>query len=160
MFDPARIIFLHGLESNSQGRKTVVLRRFFPEIIIPDFTGELQTRMDKLYPILGDKDNWTIIGSSFGGLMGALFATAHPQQVRKLILLAPALFLPEFAEHLPQPVEVPTIVYHGDQDTVVPLEITRQLAEKVFRNLTFNVVQDNHGLYPTADSIDWIKLVA
>ncbi len=159
MFDPKRLIFLHGLDSNSQGRKTVILRREFPEITIPDFTGDLAERMEKLAPILGERDNWTIIGSSFGGLMGALFTTAHPQQVRKLILMAPALFLPEFAENLPAPVDTPTIIYHGEDDTVVPMPVTRRLAEQVFRNLTFNVVQDDHGLYSTAEKIDWPALL-
>lgn len=159
MLDEKRIIFLHGLESNSQGRKTHILRRWFPQIIIPDFVGDLNTRMAKLYPILGEQDNWTIIGSSFGGLMGALFACQRPAQVRKLILMAPALMLPEFAEHLPAPVDTPTVVYHGTQDTVVPLELTRRLAESVFRNLTFNVVDDDHGLYQVSEQIDWRTLL-
>lgn len=159
MFDPKRLIFLHGLESTSQGRKTVTFRRYFPEMVIPDFRGNLNERMDALYPILG-KEVWTIIGSSFGGLMGALFACQHPEQVRKLVLMAPALPLPEFADNLPDPVDVPTIVIHGTQDTVVPLEPTRLLAEKVFRNLAYHVVDDDHGLYQVTETIDWRAMLA
>ena len=51
--------------------------------------------------------------------MAALFSTRHPAQVRKQILLAPALTLPEFAEHLPAPIDVPTVIIQGRQDTVV-----------------------------------------
>lgn len=159
MFDPTRLIFLHGLESSSQGEKAVRLRSLFPGISTPDFTGSLAERMAQLYPILGDKTGWTIIGSSFGGLIGALFTCQHPQQVRKLILLAPALTLPEFAGRLPAPVAVPTVVIHGTRDDVVPLEAVRELAEKVFLNLTYHVVDDDHRLMKTAQEIDWHALL-
>jgi pimeloyl-ACP methyl ester carboxylesterase len=158
-FDPQRLIFLHGLESSSQGRKVQTFRRYFPEITVPDFTGDLSQRMAKLLPILAKQDNWTIIGSSFGGLMGALFTCQHPGQVRKLVLMAPALMLPEFAGKLPAPVDVPTVVYHGTRDTVVPLGVTRQLAEQVFRNLEYHVVDDDHGLYNVTEQIDWGELL-
>ena len=159
MFDPKRLIFLHGLESNSQGRKTMTFRRYFPEIVIPDFHGNLDQRMEALYPILG-QETWTIIGSSFGGLMGALFTCQHPDQVRKLVLLAPALPLPDFADHLPDPIDTPTVIIHGTQDTVVPLGPTRSLAEKVFRNLVFQAVDDDHGLYRVTEELDWPALIA
>ncbi len=159
MFNPTRLIFLHGLESSSQGEKAVLLRSLFPGISTPDFTGSLAERMAQLYSILGDKTGWTIIGSSFGGLIGALFTCQHPGQVRKLILLAPALSLPEFAEHLPAPVDVPTIIIHGTQDEVVPLVPVRALAERVFRNLNYRIVDDDHRLMKTAQEIDWHALL-
>ena len=92
-----KIIYIHGLQSNSQSKKAKKFASLFPEIEIPDFTGSFQERMDYLYPILGNEKDWTIIGSSFGGLMGSVFTCKHPEQVRKLVLLAPALVLPEFA---------------------------------------------------------------
>lgn len=159
MFNPTRLIFLHGLESSSQGEKAVLLRERLLGILTPDFTGSLQERMTQLYPILGDKTGWTLIGSSFGGLMAALFTCQHPKQVRKLILLAPALNLPEFAGRLPAPVDVPTIIIHGTQDDVVPLEPVRALAKKVFINLTYHVVDDDHRLMKTAREIDWHALL-
>ena len=94
------MIFLHGLESSSQTYKASVMRKSYPEIIVPDFTGPLEERMQALYPILNDKKDWTIIGSSFGGLMGAIFTCEHPNQVQKQVLLAPALMLPEFASDI------------------------------------------------------------
>ncbi len=159
MFDTQRLIFLHGLESNSQGFKSTLLRGLFPGMLTPDFSGPLAARMAALYPILGEEKDWTIIGSSFGGLMGALFTCQSPAQVRKLVLLAPALVLPEFAGAPPDPVEVPTVVYHGLQDDVVPLEPTRKLAEQVFRKLEFNVVDDDHRLQQTVQGLDWKKLL-
>ena len=159
MLDPKRIIFLHGLDSNSQTYKAAVIRAVYPDLITPDFIGFLDERMKQLYPILEDASNWTLIGSSFGGLMAALFSTRHPAQVRKQILLAPALMLPEFAEHLPAPIDVPTIIIHGRQDTVVPIEINKPLADKVFRNLDYRLVDDDHRLHRTADALDWKSLI-
>jgi pimeloyl-ACP methyl ester carboxylesterase len=155
-----RLIFIHGLEGTSQGAKAVLLRQLFPSMLIPDFRGSLDERMAALYSLLGDQAGWTMIGSSFGGLMGAIFTCQQPKQVRKLVLLAPALILPQFSANPPSPVGVPTIVYHGSRDEIVPLEPTRRLAEQVFTNLEFHVVDDEHGLYKTANEINWRELLA
>jgi len=159
MINPKRLIFIHGLEGTSQGVKAILLRELFPGILTPDFRGSLDERMKQLDNLLGKKEDWTIIGSSFGGLMGAIFTCLHPKQVRKLVLLAPALIWPDFAESLPDSVDVPTIVYHGSQDEIVPLAVTRKLAEQVFRNLSYHVVDDDHGLYKTVHEINWKELL-
>lgn len=159
MIDPQRTIFLHGLEGSSQGIKATLLRQLFPGLLTPDFSGSLQERMAALYPILGKESGWTIVGSSFGGLMGAIFTCQHPHQVKKLILLAAALPWPDFANQLPEPVPVPVVMFHGTRDQIVPLEPTRHLAEQVFSNLTFHPVDDDHGLYKTVHSLDWQELL-
>ena len=153
------LIFLHGRESSSRGFKATMLRGLFPTILVPDFTGPLEERMARLMPILAAKSGWVVIGSSMGGLMGALFTCQHPEQVKKLILLAPALTWPGFADHPPAPVSTPTIVYHGRRDTVVPLEPVRTLCERAFTNLTFHAVDDDHRLRETVQAIDWLSLV-
>jgi len=164
----SQLIYLHGLESNSQSGKARQFAQKFPGMITPDFTGSFEERMKQLVPILGDKKDWTIIGSSFGGLMGAVFTLDHATQVRKLILLAPALMLPPFASHLDpstssgqrlHPVSVPTIIVHGTADDVVPLEPVRALAEKIFTNLTYYVVNDGHRLQKAFEELDWEKIL-
>ena len=159
MIDASRLIFIHGSDSNSQTYKATILRRLFPGMVTPNFTGNLSERMAQLEAILGDQTGWTIIGSSLGGLMAALFATQAPGQVRKLVLLAPALNLPDFTQHLPSPLAVPTVIIHGRRDDVVPLEAGRSLAEKVFTNLTYLIVDDDHLLTATAHKIDWRALL-
>lgn len=156
---PDRLIFLHGLEGSSQGIKATLLRGLFPDILTPDLHGDLNERMTQLNALLGDQTGWTIIGSSFGGLMAALFACQHPDQVARLILLAPALIWPDFAVHPPEPIDIPVVVYHGNHDTIVPLAATRSLAERVFKNLVFHEVDDDHGLYKTVHSLDWTSLL-
>ncbi len=154
-----RRIFIHGLEGSSQGVKARRLRDLFPDILTPDFEGSLNERMSQLAEILGDSRGWWIIGSSFGGLMAAIYTCLHPSQVDKLILLAPALIWPDFASSLPDPVSVPVVVYHGSRDEIISLSSVRDLSEKVFLNLDFRVVDDDHGLYKTVHSIDWHDLL-
>ena len=153
------LIFIHGMLSSGQSYKANLLRGYFPDILTPDFEGSLEERMAQLESILSNRTGWVIIGSSFGGLMGAMFTCQYPGQVRQLIMLAPALIWPEFAQAPPGPVSVPTVVYHGLRDELIPLDVVRPLAERVFSNLTFHAVDDDHGLKATAQAIDWLALV-
>ena len=78
MIDPARILFIHGSDSSSQTYKASILRGIFPGMLTPDFNGDLPERMKQLEAILGTETGWTLVGSSLGGLMAALFAMQHP----------------------------------------------------------------------------------
>jgi pimeloyl-ACP methyl ester carboxylesterase len=147
------------LEGTSQGVKATLLRDLFTGICIPDFCGSLEERMAELEGILDGGMGWTIVGSSFGGLMGALYTCHNPDPIKKLVLLAPALIWPDFASSPPEPISVPVVVYHGARDAVIPLEPAQALAEMVFQNLDFRVVDDDHGLYKTVHTIDWIALL-
>ncbi len=153
------MIFIHGLWGSSQGIKATLLRSLFPDMLTPDFQGSLEERMQQLEIIMGNERGWTMIGSSFGGLMAALFTCHHPQQVSKLVLLAPALIWPDFAQNPPPPVSVPTVVYHGIHDEIIPIEEARSLCAQVFPHATFHAVDDDHGLYKTVHMIDWIELL-
>lgn len=155
----SRLIFIHGLEGTSQGDKATLLRGLFPGMLIPDFRGTLDERMVQLNAILSAKTGWTIIGSSLGGLMAAMFACQYPEQVKRLVLLAPALIWPDFASSPPAPISVPTTIYHGTQDTLVPLQAMQDVAVKVFLNLTIHPVEDDHGLHQTIHAIDWCSLL-
>ena len=151
-------IFIHGLLSSGQGFKARLLRQRLPDILTPDFPGDLDERMAKLEAILAEGEEHILIGSSFGGLMAALYACRHPERVKKVILLAPALPFPAFADNPPAPCDIPAIIYHGKRDTIVPLEPTRELAQRVFHNLTFHVVDDDHMLHDTVQRLDWEAL--
>ena len=162
------IIFIHGLESSGQGFKAKFLRKIFPEILTPDFKpytpklsyqALLSERMTQLKSILEVKSLWILIGSSFGGLMGALYTCKYPEKVLHLILLAPALLSPELNPNKFNPINVPVTIYHGKNDSVVPLKLTRKRAEKLFLNLEHHVLDDDHMLHHTVQNIDWLSLV-
>ncbi len=151
-------IFLHGLESSGQGRKAQWIKSRVPELLTPDFTGSLTERMEQLEPWLAREPSWRIIGSSFGGLMAALWTRRHPEKVERLILLAPALHRTEYFPTAP-PVDVPTLLVHGTEDDVVPLEPVAEAARRAFRHLTAWTYQDDHRLIPTSESMNWPALL-
>ena len=155
-----KIIYLHGLESNSQSGKARQFAQKFPGMITPDFTGSFEERMAQLHPILSNEKDWTIIGSSFGGLMGGVFTCNHPDQVRKLILLAPALMLPEFTSKIFPKIDVPTVLVHGMQDEVVLPEPVRMIAQDVFTNLRYIAVEDGHRLHEAFEELNWEEILA
>ena len=159
MVENSTIIYLHGLESNSQSGKARQFAQKFPGMLTPDFSGSFDERMEQLHPILGNRKGWTIIGSSYGGLMGAVFTCSHPAQVRKLILLAPAIMLPEFTSAHFTPIDIPTVLVHGMQDDVVPPEIVHQIAQDVFTNLAYIAVEDGHRLQKAFLELDWEKIL-
>jgi pimeloyl-ACP methyl ester carboxylesterase len=138
--------------------KAKLLREIYPQIVIPDFSGSLNERMVELETVLSTDKNWVVVGSSFGGLMGVIYTSLHPENVEKLILFAPALTWPDFAENLPEPIDVPTLIIHGKNDEIIPHNQLQSIAEQVFSNHEFMSVDDDHGLYKTVHNIDW-KLI-
>ncbi|MFX0034395.1 MAG: alpha/beta fold hydrolase [Candidatus Hermodarchaeota archaeon] len=162
------VIFIHGLESSGKGFKGRLLQKEIIECITPDFEVYdpnismerlLKIRMEQLYTILRDKEPWIIIGSSFGGLMATLYTLKNPDKVSKLILLAPYLLIPELINKTYSPINVPVIIFHGKYDRVVSLRQSRKYAEKLFTNLTYNIVDDDHFLHKMVVSIDWKLLI-
>ena len=155
----SNIIFIHGYESTGQGFKGQWLRNIFPNILTPNFEGDLDRRMEILVDLLHSQSDWILIGSSFGGLMATLFASRYPSQVKQLILLAPALVPPFFHEDLPaHSIKIPTTIYHGHHDEVVEWN-KLQPNLVLFQNVELNVVDDDHRLHATTENIEWKALV-
>jgi pimeloyl-ACP methyl ester carboxylesterase len=152
-------LFIHGLESSSGGTKGVFFRKRYPDMIIEDFRGSLEERMVKLNKILSDKTDLILVGSSFGGLMAAIYTCKNKNKVKKLILLAPALNQEEFKSYLDKKIDVPVVVYHGRNDNVVPVESVRTIARSVFTRITYNIVDDDHPLRETFKSFDWDEML-
>ena len=159
--DTRSLVYLHGSDSNSNSGKARLFREWFPGMLTPDFTGTFEERMAQLHSILSNKTDWTLIGSSYGGLMGTIFTLEHAPKVRKLILLAPALTLDPLASLAnPQLVSIPTHLIHGTLDTVVPLEPVRAVAQKLFTDLTIHIVEDDHRLGKSVHELDWETILA
>jgi uncharacterized protein len=103
-----RFIYLHGFASSPGSRKARFFEERFQELgiglEIPDLaegnfrnltlTGQLNViaRVSRDEPA-------SLIGSSMGGYLAALYAARHPAQIEKLVLLAPAF---SFASRWPQ----------------------------------------------------------
>jgi len=153
-------IFIHGLESSNQGTKSVFFRERYPDMVIPYFTGSLDERMKSLNSVLVQKTGIILVGSSFGGLMAAIFAMENEERVERMILLAPAINLVEFAEYRSKTLSVPVWMYHGRSDEVIPLNDVEKVAKSVFHHLSFHVVEDDHYLQNTFRTLDWDRLLS
>ncbi|MFX1316063.1 MAG: alpha/beta fold hydrolase [Promethearchaeota archaeon] len=165
------IIFIHGIESSGLGFKAQFLKKQIPEIITPSFMEYLpgtsykkllNKRMKQLIEILEKKDSWTIIGSSFGGLMAVLYTCLHPSNVNRLILFAPFLATseldPKNFSGLPLP--IPVTIYHARNDKIVSMKRSRARAEQLFSNITYYIIEDdNHKLQSTVKRINWKDLI-
>jgi len=153
------LVFIHGLESTSQGTKAQYFRKLFPQMMIEDYTGDFQKRMQKLNSLLGGLDNLILVGSSFGGLMAAWFALENEPRVKKLILLAPALILEGFENAANRKLQIPVILYHGIKDDVVNPDKVKKIAEKTFARLEYHLVDDDHPLSNVFPTLDWPKML-
>jgi pimeloyl-ACP methyl ester carboxylesterase len=152
-------VFIHGFESSNRGTKGVFFKQRYPDMIIEDFHGSLPQRMRRLNALLANNTSLTIVGSSFGGLMAAMYACDNPGRVRKLVLLAPALTFPEFEPYLQHQIDIPVVIYHGKEDDVIRVVPVHEVARMVFSNLGFNTVDDDHALRKTFKGIDWDDLL-
>lgn len=151
--------FIHGLESSGWGTKGMFFRDRYTGMIIENFDGPFAQRMEKLERLLANKDDLILVGSSYGGLMAAVFACLHEERVKKLILLAPALHLEPFQPYLNKTLQIPIALFHGRQDEVVPLEAVQAIAKKSFTNHIFTALDDDHSLHRTFASLDWDTLL-
>lgn len=151
--------FIHGLESSGRGTKGTYFGNRYPDMIIEDYFGTLEERMKKLKKVLDGKSGIVLVGSSYGGLMAAMYALDYPLRVAKLVLLAPALDLDEFNPYRDRKLSIPVIVYHGSDDDVVPMAPVRQISESIFTNLVYHVVKDDHPLSETFSTFNWDDLL-
>ena len=91
--------------------------------------------------------------------MAALFAIDNESRVDRMILLAPALNLMGFSDAREREISVPTWIYHGKDDEVIPFETIEGVAKKTFRHLSLRAVDDDHYLHKTFKNIDWNELL-
>ena len=153
-------IFIHGLNSSGEGIKAVKLREMRPDIVTPTFTGSYSERMEQLLPIMETAPGWLMIGSSLGGLIATIFALQFPHKVKKLILLAPALIRYPDYQSFQLPIGIPTFLYHGKNDTIIPLDETLTLAKNLFSDCQVTIFDDDHLLHDSMNKINWNELLA
>src|SRR4051794_14055045 len=92
------LIYLHGFASGPQSSKAQFFRRRFEEIgvkmRIPDLTEGDFERLTiggqlRVIESLAQGEPVSLMGSSMGGYLAALYAARHPE-VGRIVLLAPA----------------------------------------------------------------------
>ena len=144
------IIWAHGLWGNPNGSKVTAIRDSGIKINSPDFNDmELGERVELLDNLVSNEDV-TLVGSSYGGLACALVAQKYPENVNGMLLLAPALHLPESPndepEELVAPTNFPITIIHSFTDEIVPISASKDYIKRSGSNLRLIEVEDSHVL--------------
>ena len=70
-----------------------------------------------------------------------------------------ALDLIEFQPYLASRIDTPVVLYHGRRDDVVPPQAVQAIAQNVFANLDYHLVDDDHSLHDTFGGMAWDDLL-
>jgi pimeloyl-ACP methyl ester carboxylesterase len=156
------IVFAHGLEGSPQGRKSTYMRGLGLPFSCLDLRGQpLLARLARVEEQTRP-GGILLVGSSYGGLVAALLAQRHPERFVGLVLCAPALGLREppnlEPDALMAPVGVPTMIIHGLQDSVTPIEHSRAYRDRSRTNVTLHEVCDDHPLRGSLDLLGTVVL--
>lgn len=163
-----RVLFAHGLESGPLGTKVAALRSAGLEVTAPALPCSAERRavepelmfqesLGTLKSALSSGDYDVVVGSSFGGALVTELLRSGDWNGPTLLLCPGWKLFPcgDIAGLAPAG---KVVIVHGDQDTVVPLEHSQELAEAI--GATLITVQDDHRLSATATPLNlvtWIK---
>ena len=144
------LIWAHGLWGSPNGSKITAIRESGIEVVSPDFNNmELEERVEILNNLVA-KEKMVLAGSSYGGLACALVAQQYPEQIKGMLLLAPALHLPESPNDDPEkliaPNDFPIKIIHSVTDEIVPISASKDYIERSGNNLRLIEVEDSHVL--------------
>jgi pimeloyl-ACP methyl ester carboxylesterase len=131
-----RYLYFHGFASGPSSKKAGFFRDRIPTLEVPDLSagdfehltigGQL-----KLIEDLAVGETVSLIGSSMGGYLAALYAARHPE-VAKLVLMAPAF---GFAKRWSEPIDVEAWRKKGFLDVY-------HYGEKRNRRLSYGLIED------------------
>lgn len=129
------VVFAHGLEGRPDGYKARFLREAGFEVSAPDGRGQLlAARIRGLRAEVGAWPGAVLVGSSYGGLAAAVVAEELADGLAGLVLLAPALIVREPPVERPEalliPASLPTVVFHGLRDDVIPFSASEALVAR------------------------------
>jgi len=147
-----KILFCHGLESGPNGSKYQALVAAGFDVVAPDFREKcLAERVSILTPLL--EDGMIVVGSSYGGLTAVLAAMRASCQLRGMVLCAPALERQEAPNLCPGELRAtaPTVIVHGTQDDIVPIDGSRRFAQ--ISGATLIETDDGHRLSNSTEQI-------
>lgn len=123
---PGVIYFAHGRESGPWGSKIralagLAVRRGY-RVESPDYSdsADPDTRVERLLSLSSGKKIDVLAGSSMGGYVSTVASSIL--KPKGLFLMAPAFYIPGYAVQEPQPVAGHTVVVHGWNDNVVPVQ--------------------------------------
>jgi uncharacterized protein len=203
----SRIVYLHGFASGPGSKKAGFFRERFAQlgigIEVPDlaegnFAGLTVSGQLQVIERVSHGEPVTLMGSSMGGYLAALYAARHPE-VQRVVLMAPAFcFLKRWRQTLGEvnmekwratgalevfhygegravpvgyqliedakqyedypEVTQPVLIFHGQNDTVVPPEFSVAFAEQ-HPQAKLRLMQSDHELINVLDDM-WMETEA
>ena len=163
------VVFSHGKESGPWGSKIAALARVaeklgartlsvnyreFPSGTVhdQDAPGEADRRVAQLLGTdLPPHQKLVLVGSSMGGYVSTC-ASEHLTKVSGLFLLAPAFYLPGYAQQAPAPHAQVCMVVHGWGDDVVPVSSSIRFAQQ--HRCALHVLDGDHRLNAALPQIE------
>jgi len=151
-----KVIFSHGKESGPWGSKITALantakKQGFDADSI-DYSGinDPDERVSVLVNYLQkETQSYVLVGSSMGGYVSLVCAKTHPP--KGVFLLAPALYMPNYAQQdYKAQVEHISIV-HGWSDTVVPVSHSIKYAQQ--QHCDLHLIAGDHRLNSSMASV-------
>jgi uncharacterized protein len=100
----SRVIYLHGFASGPGSKKADYFAGQFRhhgiDLLVPDLAAgdfahlTISGQLRVIQQACGGGEVRLMMGSSLGGYLASLYAAAHPQQVERVVLMAPAFDFP------------------------------------------------------------------
>jgi predicted alpha/beta hydrolase family esterase len=131
------VYFAHGKESGPWGPKILALAEVARakgfEAISPDYSGidDPDERVKQLLAVFGETHGTTVlVGSSMGGYVSTV--ASEIIKPAGLFLMAPAFYIPDsdYSVQAPVPFASRTVVVHGWNDDIVPVDNSIEFARK------------------------------
>ena len=153
MPEPCTVYFNHGKESGPWGSKITKLaevaraKGFGVESIDYQDLPDPDRRVERLLQSeAGKARGQVLVGSSMGGYVATVASAVL--KPAGLFLMAPAFFVPSFAEPCPVPDARIVSVVHGWRDEVIPVEHSIRFAREysAATHLELHLIEDDHRL--------------
>ncbi len=147
--DKALVLFAHGKESGPWGSKikhlAAIAERHACKVLSPDYSDlpDADARVRRLLSMeLLPHGRLVLVGSSMGGYV----STVASQSLKPagLFLMAPAFYIPGYAEQSPASGATHTSVVFGWQDEVIPVEHGIRFAQQ--QRAELHVMDGDHRL--------------
>lgn len=150
------ILFAHGKESGPWGSKIRYLAdialRLGAEVISPDYSDLAvpEERVARLLALpLPAHQRLILVGSSMGGYVSTV--ASRTLKPKGLFLMAPAFYLPGYAEQQPLSGAEQTCVVFGRQDKVIPVTHGIRFADE--NRAELHVIEGDHRLNGQIDRV-------
>ena len=152
-------VYLHGFASGPSSSKALLFRERLAslgiELLVPALEGgdfehlTISGQLERVGQLVGNRAA-TLIGSSMGGYLSALYATQHPA-VERLILLAPAF---GFANRWPETLGAETVAHWRSSGYYDVYHYAQQRSARVHYGLL-----EDAGRYPAYPDFEQPALI-